>query len=170
MQHSARHAVFAVALAFAAACVAGSAPVQAAPPNGNKHGHGHDREQAHGNDRDHGRSHGSEAGGPPRAELRFGENDRVVVHGYFAGLAERGRCPPGLAKKHDGCLPPGQAKRWSIGRPLPRDVIFYSLPQELVVQLTPPPAGYRYVRVASDILMIAVGTGMVTAAIEDLGR
>ena len=33
-----------------------------------------------------------------------------------------------------------------------------------------PLPGYRYVRVASDILMIAAGTGMVADAIEDLGR
>jgi len=33
-----------------------------------------------------------------------------------------------------------------------------------------PPAGYRYVRVAADILLIAVGTRMVADAITDLGR
>jgi Ni/Co efflux regulator RcnB len=33
-----------------------------------------------------------------------------------------------------------------------------------------PPSGYRYVRVASDILLIAAGTGMVVDAIQDLGR
>jgi hypothetical protein len=32
-----------------------------------------------------------------------------------------------------------------------------------------PPPGYRFVRVASDILMIAIGTGMVMDAIYDLG-
>ena len=31
-----------------------------------------------------------------------------------------------------------------------------------------PPAGYRYVRVAQDILMIAVGTGIVVDAVYDL--
>ena len=24
-------------------------------------------------------------------------------------------CPPGLAKKHNGCVPPGHAKRWNRG-------------------------------------------------------
>jgi Ni/Co efflux regulator RcnB len=57
-----------------------------------------------------------------------------------------------------------------MGRPLPRDVIFYDVPQSLVVQIGVPPAGHRYVRVATDILMIAVGTGMVVDAIQDLGR
>ena len=26
-----------------------------------------------------------------------------------------GGCPPGLAKKHNGCRPPGHAKRWNRG-------------------------------------------------------
>ena len=47
-------------------------------------------------------------------------------------------------------------------------MIFYNLPPQLETRLSPPPAGYRYVRVASDILMIAAGTGMVAAAIQDL--
>jgi Ni/Co efflux regulator RcnB len=66
-------------------------------------------------------------------------------------------------------MPPGQAKKWRVGQPLPSDVIFYDLPPQLVVSLGTPPAGHRFVRVASDILLIAVGTGMVLDAIEDLG-
>jgi len=37
------------------------------------------------------------------------------------------------------------------------------------VDLGPPPAGHRYVRVGLDILMIAIGTGMIVDAIQDLG-
>ncbi len=33
-----------------------------------------------------------------------------------------------------------------------------------------PPAGYKYVRVANDILLIAIGTSIVVDAIEDLMR
>ena len=82
----------------------------------------------------------------------------------------RGHCPPGLAKKRNGCMPPGQAKKWEVGRRLPPDVIYYQVPQPLVTQIGTPPPGYRYVRVASDILMIAVGSGMVVDAIRNLGR
>jgi hypothetical protein len=67
-------------------------------------------------------------------------------------------------------MPPGQAKKWRYGRPLPRDVIYYEVPHELVVRLPPAPPGHRYVRVAADILLIAVGTAIVMDAIEDLGR
>ncbi len=36
------------------------------------------------------------------------------------------------------------------------------------MQLTPAPSGYQYVRVANDILLMAVGTRLITAAIADL--
>ena len=100
----------------------------------------------------------------------FEDRHRVVVREYYVKEYQSGHCPPGLAKKHNGCMPPGQAKKWRIGRPLPREVVYYDVPPALVVQIGVPPPGYRYVRVASDILMIAVGTGLVVDAINDLGR
>jgi Ni/Co efflux regulator RcnB len=105
-----------------------------------------------------------------RGEAYFDDHHRAVMHTYYEDRFRSGRCPPGLAKKHNGCLPPGQAKKWTLGRPLPHDVIFYDLPPQVVVQLGTPPAGHRFVRVASDILLIAIGSGMVIDAIEDLSR
>ena len=67
-------------------------------------------------------------------------------------------------------MPPGQAKKWTVGRPLEREVIYYDVPSALVVQFDRPPSGYRYVRVESDILLIALATGIVIDAIQDLGR
>ncbi len=104
------------------------------------------------------------------SDLGFDERDRLVIHDYYSGAFRSGKCPPGLAKKHNGCQPPGQARKWSRGRPLPRDVVIYDLPRAVLVRLGPPPAGHRYVRVASDILLIAVGSAMVVDALEDLGR
>ena len=100
----------------------------------------------------------------------FDERHKVMVRDYYGEQFRGGRCPPGLAKKHNGCMPPGQVKKWQVGRALPREVIYYEVPQPLVIQIGPPPSGYRYVRVATDILMIAIGTGMVVDAIQDLGR
>ena len=115
--------------------------------------------------------HGGDDRTNARVEVRFGEPQHVAVQGWYETQIKAGHCPPGLAKKHNGCLPPGQAKkRWAIGRPLPRDVIFYDLPPPLVVDLGPPPLGYRYARVANDVLLLAIGTGMVVDAITDLGR
>src|SRR4249919_2071245 len=56
-------------------------------------------------------------------------------HGHDDYYGYEGGCPPGLAKKHNGCLPPGQAKKlyggqhwqsgygspWSYGQ-IPYDV------------------------------------------------
>lgn len=101
--------------------------------------------------------------------VRFVDRDRSVVLQYF-GDHYVNDCPPGLAKKHNGCLPPGQAKKWSRGRALPRDVRYYDLPPDLLVLMPPPPPGHRYVRVAGDILLITVGTSMVVDAIQDIMR
>lgn len=100
----------------------------------------------------------------------FGDRERRVVRDYYADQFRAGHCPPGLAKKHNGCMPPGQAKKWSVGHRLPSDVIYHTLPAEISIRLGTPPARHRFVRVASDILLIAVGTGMVVDAIEDLSR
>ncbi|MGJ0492014.1 hypothetical protein [Methylobacter sp.] len=111
-----------------------------------------------------------------RAEGKTGRNDyfldrhRTAVHDYYFQQPRSRHCPPGLVNKHNGCMPPGQVKKWQIGRQLPRDVIFYDLSPSLVRTLGPAPLGHRYVRVAADILLITIGTGMVVDAIQDLGR
>jgi hypothetical protein len=100
----------------------------------------------------------------------FDDDKRSYVRSYYEEDFRAGHCPPGLAKKNNGCMPPGQAKKWRVGRPLPKDVVMYDVPPALVVKIGVPPEGYKYVRVAADILMIAVGTRMVVDAITDLGR
>lgn len=110
----------------------------------------------------------------PAVEIRiggyFGYPQRVEIDRYYSERARRGFCPPGLAKKGNGCMPPGQARPWTIGRPLPPDVIYYPIEPAVQVRLGLPPPGHEFIRVASDILLIAVGTGMVIDAIQDLGR
>lgn len=100
----------------------------------------------------------------------FGEQQRVAANTYYGQQFSAGRCPPGLAKKNNGCLPPGQAKKYSVGQPLPSSVVYYPVPAPVIQQLGTPPAGHKYVRVATDILLIALGTNMVVDAIQDLGR
>jgi Ni/Co efflux regulator RcnB len=98
----------------------------------------------------------------------FSEDHREQVRHYFAEEFRQGRCPPGLAKKRNGCRPPGLAKQWSRDRPLSNDVVYYELPPRVVISLGPPPPGSKYVRVANDILLIAIGSKMVIDAITDL--
>jgi hypothetical protein len=99
----------------------------------------------------------------------FAEDDRSTAHVYFEGKHGRGKCPPGLAKKNNGCLPPGHAKkRYIVGQRLPRDVVFEEPPVELTVKMRPVPAGYRYVMVDGDLVKLAVGTMLVVDAINGL--
>lgn len=106
----------------------------------------------------------------PGVGVYFGSGQRTVVTDYYRPQFAAGKCPPGLAKKNNGCMPPGQSKKWAVGQRLPAGVERYPLPAELRVRLGPPPAGHEFVRVAGDILLIAVGTSMVIDAIEDLSR
>ncbi len=102
------------------------------------------------------------------ANVYFNDQQRNVISNYYREEYHSGHCPPGLAKKNNGCMPPGQAKKWRKGYSLPRDVVYYDLPSAVVIQLGIPPEGHRYIRVASDILLMAVGTGMIVDAIQDL--
>lgn len=120
-----------------------------------------------GNNKNQGR--GGDSGSSVSINVQINDSQRTIIHDYYGAEFSRGNCPPGLAKKNNGCMPPGQAKKWAVGRPLPRDVVFYDLPSSLSVRLSAP-VGSRYVRVGADILLIAVGTGMVLDAVEDLSR
>ncbi len=100
----------------------------------------------------------------------FQDSQRVAVREYYEPRFRAGNCPPGLAKKNNGCMPPGQAKKWRKGYRLPSDVVYYPVPNDISIRLGAPPSGHKYVRVAADILLIAVGTSMVVDAIEDLSR
>jgi hypothetical protein len=107
--------------------------------------------------------------GPPEAVVAIAEDEREAVRLYFVEKHGRGKCPPGLAKKNNGCLPPGQAKRrYRVGQRLPPAVAFAEPPGELTVKLQPCPPGYRYVVVDGDLLKLAVGTMLVVDAIEGL--
>ena len=55
-----------------------------------------------------------------------------------------------------------------MGQRLPAGIA-YPLPPDLLRRLAPP-AGYSYMRVGSDILMVAAGTSMVVAGLQDLLR
>lgn len=70
-------------------------------------------------------------------------------HGLPPGLAKKGTLPPGLAKQlaRNGTLPPGLAKR--------------ALPDELLVQLAPRPAGYEFVLVDDRVMLIQAATNLI---------
>ncbi len=101
----------------------------------------------------------------------FTEAQRRAIQDYYAGHRSRtGRCPPGLAKKNNGCLPPGQAKKWAMGRPLPSGVIYQSLPEEIFRRIGLPPRELEIVRILNDILVLHRGNRLVLDAVEILGQ
>ena len=151
------------ALIVAAAGALLATPVAAQPPWAKGKGNSEAREPRGVPERVVGRPAGN-------AGLRFEDRQRTVIREYYVREYQRGFCPPGLAKKNNGCMPPGQAKKWRMGRPLPADIVIYDLPPPLVVRIGIPPEGYKYVRAGADILMIAVGTKIVVDAVRDLGR
>jgi Ni/Co efflux regulator RcnB len=168
-----------LAAAILVAMVCWATPAQAAKPEwaGGPHGKGHadaDKHSVQVKEHGHDGKKQKHAGGAQAVTIGgyFGEPQRSAARSYYYDGGRRGgkACPPGLAKKNNGCMPPGQARKWSVGQPLPREVVYYPVPQQLVVSLGTPPAGYRYVRVAADILLIAVGTHMVVDGIQDLIR
>jgi Ni/Co efflux regulator RcnB len=148
--------------------------------NGGKHSQGSDRQgpemhstDRRGSDRKGQDRRDDDRQGPSRVEMRAGayfqDRQRSAVHDYYGTQYRTGRCPPGLSRKHNGCMPPGQVRYYSVGQRLAPAVIYHTVPSAMVVTLGVPPSGHRYVRVASDILLIAIGTGMVVDAIQDLG-
>jgi Ni/Co efflux regulator RcnB len=97
------------------------------------------------------------------------DRDRSAVSSYYREEFAHGNCPPGLAKKDNGCLPPGQAKkRWVVGQPLPAAVVHYPLPQPLYTRLTPPPPGFQYVRVDDDVLLMQTANRSIMNLVASL--
>jgi hypothetical protein len=127
-------------------------------------------------DKDKGKGHGR-GNGPPgqtviapqQVRVIVPDRDRTVVYTYYRTEFAAGRCPPGLARKGNGCLPPGQARKlWAVGQPLPPTVVYYPVPPVLVQQLAPVPPGYEYVQVDNDVLLMHMVNRLVADAIDDL--
>jgi hypothetical protein len=104
---------------------------------------------------------------PPPA---FAPQHRAIIRDYYHNQYASGQCPQGLMFNQGYCAPVGNYQPWAVGQPLPSGVPYYELPPQLISQIGAPPAGYRYVRVASDILMMAAGTGMIVDAISGFHR
>lgn len=119
-----------------------------------------DRGDGRGDDRGHDGRHGND----DLVSILIGDKDRRVLNDYL-NRNYRKDCPPGLAKKNNGCLPPGIAKKYRIGYPLPDDVRFMPLPRDLRDLLSPPPRGYQYVQVDKDILLISEASKKVIDAV-----
>lgn len=113
-------------------------------------------------------------------QRHFEERHRPIVREYYQREYYAGRHPPGWANRHHQRYDHwqyrhhghvnhhGYFKPWRLGYPMHREVIYYEAPAQVVTYLGPPPRGHRYVQVAGDILLIAIGTTLVVDALEDL--
>jgi hypothetical protein len=93
-----------------------TAPAAANPGNGHGHGKSAHSSMAHGNSAHATMAHGNSG----NARTVHGRGDVGVIrtsNGRLYALDRRGSCPPGLAKKGNGCMPPGQAKKlYNVGQ------------------------------------------------------
>ena len=128
-------------IAFACASLVFSLPAQA---KNNGHGKGNPHKEKH--------------------EISFiKDHDRDVLARYLK--ENRKSCPPGLAKKRNGCLPPGQAKKYGRGDIIPEGVKLQTLPERILEELLRPPVGTAYARVDDNVYLINESTRKVIEAV-----
>src|SRR2546427_7994983 len=78
------------------------------PGGGKGQKHGQKHEQKHEQEQREAKSQGT------RTDIQvgayFGDQQRVAVRDYYSGQSRAGKCPPGLAKKNNGCMPPARRR------------------------------------------------------------
>ena len=89
--------------------------------------------------------------GDVNIKIVIGGDDREVIRHHIREDVYA-HCPPGLRKKNPPCVPPGQAKKWRVGHPLPEYVVYEPVPYDWGLRA---PRGYQYVQVDKDVLLIA---------------
>jgi hypothetical protein len=106
---------------------------------------------------------------PPAAIV---PRDRSLIQNYYRTQANKsGHCPPGLAKRNDGCQPPGEQRRaTSMGAAPPAPVPaappppavssaqISPLPRPLLERLTAAPNGYSYGYSNGSVVLYATGS------------
>ncbi len=65
-------------------------------------------------------------------------------------------------------MPPGQARNWAVGQPVPRGVTVYTVAQPVLRQLPPAPYGYRYARIGGDIVLVQQQNNLIVDIIVGL--
>jgi hypothetical protein len=106
-----------------------------------------------------------------RRVVYFTDGDRQVVRNYYTQSYRTRPCPPGLVRRGTGeCLPRNQAvrRRYTVGRPLARNVTIAPVPSSLLQLLTPVSTGYRYGLVDGDVVRYDSKTRLIVDAIQAL--
>ena len=95
-------------------------------------------------------------------------------HGNHSSMVSGGNCPPGLAKKNNGCLPPGQAKKlYSVGQRLPYGYAGYTpynqIPYDVRSQYDLDPYG-RYIYDQNYVYGVDPRTNAITQILSAILR
>ena len=106
----------------------------------------------------------------PYQQIVIVDRDRNVVRTYYRSEYAAGRCPPGWEKEKQRLHAAGGEQ--GVGHwPAPAAQIVYEpMPRVLWTQLTPPPYGYEYVRVADDIVLMSTATRVIAGLLGNLGN
>ncbi|MEO7786365.1 MAG: hypothetical protein ABIR77_00870 [Sphingomicrobium sp.] len=144
-------------LSIAAAAIA----LTASPALADKGGHGNgNKEWKH--------------GGDDQRDWRDG--DRRYERNHNGYRSSYRNCPPGLARKHNGCMPPGQARkmaRWSRGERVPYGYRTYTpynqIPQRYVDQYDLDPNN-RYIYRDNTIYQVDPRTQIIQQILGGLIR
>lgn len=142
-------------LAAAALSLFAAGPALSAP-HGQGQGQGHGKKQTvivPGNPgQGQGKSYRQGNAGAPTA--LFQPRDRDVIVDYYGGW------PRAQA------LPPGIARNLARGKPLPPGIAKRGLPPDLLARL-PRYDGYDYYMVGSDVVLMAIATGIIVDILTD---
>ena len=168
---NAKNSLRIVSLAIASLLMAGSA---IAKKDGDEHDKGNKHSQKHEKQEEK-----AEKKAEKRAEKQhreaikqgayFNDQQRILVREYYTTrYSNNKRCPPGLAKKNNGCLPPGQVQDLIVGQPVPKNVTVYQVAQPVIRKLPPAPVGYRYERIGGDIVLVQQENNIIVDIIKGL--
>ena len=105
-------------------------------------------------------------------QVSFSLKEKQVIANFFAGSgggdSSGGQEGKGKKNKNKGAggnqgIPPGLARK---GGALPPGIAKKQLPNNLLAQLPPPPAGYERVIVDKDVLLVHIATQVVHDVLE----
>ncbi len=99
------------------------------------------------------------------------ERDRGAIYGYYRPLYTAGNCPRVSRRRTTAACRPARRKNsglsGSLSRPDWSTTRCQACCSDNLRRLRP---GYQYVRIANDILMMAIGMRLIAGAIADLGK
>lgn len=112
----------------------------------------------------------SRSSGDIDIDIVFDNGAKQAVRSNYGSSYAGKSCPPGLAKKNNGCLPPGRAKKYNRGDIVQESATLCRIPGSLEVKLKLLPAGYVYRYVDGEVLVVAEAALKVIDAVVLLSR